>query len=278
MAIPKIIHYCWLSKEPYPPKIENYQKSWRDKLGDFKFKFWDANAFDINRNVWVKECIAQKKWAFAADYIRLYAIFKEGGIYLDSDVEVLQSFDPLLELPFFFGFENGSNRIEAATFGAEAGNDIIRQTLNFYESRSFSYEEKKADQIVLPRLMAEVIGKDRRKLKKICSISDFDKSAISVFAESFFSPKSFLNGKISITPSTFSIHHFESSWRDDYVQKIIARRRGYYKKYPRPVAALLSRYLSLQMNTKELGIKGLLKKIAARIFHKKPNISKSTLE
>ena len=92
--IPKIIHYCWLSGEPYPEKIQNCIASWKERLPDYKIKLWDMNSFDVNSIDFVREAVSVKKWAFAADYIRLYALYREGGIYLDSDVLVKKFLRP----------------------------------------------------------------------------------------------------------------------------------------------------------------------------------------
>lgn len=98
--IPKIIHLCWLSGDPYPPKIQKCLESWKKFLPEYEVMLWDGNRFDLNSSSWVAQAFA-KKYAFAADYIRMYALYHYGGIYLDSDVEVLKSFDELLTLPLF---------------------------------------------------------------------------------------------------------------------------------------------------------------------------------
>ena len=118
MAIPKIIHYCWLSENPVPEDMLRYMATWKEHLSDYEFIKWDFNRFDINSSVWVKEAFENKKYAFAADYIRFYALYHMGGIYLDSDVEVLKSFDDLLDLPYFVGAEKAQTP-EAAVIGAE---------------------------------------------------------------------------------------------------------------------------------------------------------------
>ena len=96
--IPKIIHYCWLSSDPIPLQFEEYIKSWKVHLPDYEFMLWNFDTFDIDESIWVKEAFENKKYAFAADYIRLFAVYNYGGIYLDKDVELLKSFDPFLEL------------------------------------------------------------------------------------------------------------------------------------------------------------------------------------
>ena len=87
--IPKIIHFCWMSGDPYPEKIQKCIDSWKKILPDYEFWLWDSNRFDMESSVWVKEAFAARKYAFCADYIRCFALYTYGGIYLDSDVEVL---------------------------------------------------------------------------------------------------------------------------------------------------------------------------------------------
>ena len=94
--IPKIIHYCWLSGDEIPEKLQLCMASWKKFLPEYEFMLWDLDRFDINQILWTKQAFESKKYAFAADYIRLYAIYTYGGIYLDMDVEVLKSFNPLL--------------------------------------------------------------------------------------------------------------------------------------------------------------------------------------
>ena len=103
--IPKIIHYCWLSNDPIPEKLQSCMNSWKKQLPDYEFKLWNFSSFDINSSQWVKEAFNAKKYAFAADYIRLYAVYNYGGIYMDMDIEVIKSFNPLLDREYILGYE-----------------------------------------------------------------------------------------------------------------------------------------------------------------------------
>ena len=103
--IPKTIHYCWFSGDPYPDLVKRCIRSWKRSLPDYKLRLWDVKSFDFDSVPFVKEAMAEKKYAFAADYIRLYALYTEGGIYLDSDVEVFKSFNSFLNNSFFTGTE-----------------------------------------------------------------------------------------------------------------------------------------------------------------------------
>ena len=139
--IPKIIHFCWLSDDEYPKLIKKCIESWKNKLPDYELILWDTKKFDLNSTIWTKQAFEAKKYAFAADYIRLYAVYTYGGIYLDSDVEVLKKFDSLLNLPYFAGLEQ-NEIIEAAVFGAEKGTDWVADCMRYYDDRPFIKKKK----------------------------------------------------------------------------------------------------------------------------------------
>ena len=214
--IPKIIHLCWLSGEPYPPKIAKCLKSWKVFLPDYEVMLWDTNRFDLKSSLWVKQAFENKKYAFAADYIRFYALYHFGGIYLDSDVEILKSFDDLLDLPYFVGAEKAGTP-EAAIMGAEKGCDWIKQCLDYYDRRSFVKDDGSLDIRKLPEIMNEQILKLKplRILSldesKQIRILDFSKEVL-VFNDVYFSPKVFDSREVELTPYTYAIHHYQNSW------------------------------------------------------------------
>lgn len=214
--IPKIIHFCWLSQEVYPLKIQHCINSWEKQLPNYRIMLWDTERFDINLSLWVKQAFNKKKYAFAADYIRFYALYNYGGIYLDSDVEVLKSFDDLLYLPYFVGTEYAGT-IEAAVMGAEKNCDWIKSCLDYYENKPFVKSNSSLDIRKLPEIMGEVI----RKNKTIINPSDHDISNIKlddtkenlyIFPNYYFSPKIFDSRKVVIHPETYAIHHYQNSW------------------------------------------------------------------
>ncbi len=212
--IPKIIHYCWMSEDPYPEEIQKCIDSWRKILPDYEFWLWDSNRFDMNSSVWVKEAFAARKYAFCADYIRCYALYTYGGIYLDSDVEVLKSFNDLLHLPYFIGMES-VGYFEAATMGCEKGFKLFDKMLEHYKGRHFFDENGEPDIVIIPKVMMKIAQTDYR-LVQIDNIEIFDYSSdvISVFPYDYFSPID-TRGKRHVlrqTIHTYSIHHFASAW------------------------------------------------------------------
>lgn len=215
--IPKIIHYCWLGDDPFPPKIQFCINSWKKYLPEYEFVLWDKNKFDINSCLWVKQAYDAKKYAFAADYIRLYALYHYGGIYLDSDVEVLKSFNPLLTQSYILGVEDVVNvRIEAATIGAQPHNEYIKKCLDYYDGREFIVEGK-MDEEPLPFIMIRLAEK-YRILSHEKEYSQNEDSVLQIYTKEFFSPKSNVGILSHATPKTYSIHHFAGSWIDPKIK------------------------------------------------------------
>lgn len=231
--IPKIIHLCWLSGDPYPPKIAKCLKSWQKNLPDYEVILWDTKRFDLDSSIWVKQAFEKRKYAFAADYIRFYALYHMGGIYLDSDVEVLKSFDDLLDLPYFVGAEKAQTP-EAAIMGAEKGCDWIKQCLDYYQDRPFVNPDGSLNIQTLPDIMIKQI--EQIKPIRVLSLEDslnirrLDMlKEVLEFNDAFFSPKVFDSREVEITPYTYAIHHYQNSWFSPKA-KIYYRTRSFFVK------------------------------------------------
>lgn len=211
IEIPKVIHYCWLSDDPLPPKIQTCIDSWKKFLPDYQIKRWSYKNFPRGKSSWVDQAYDAKKYAFAADYLRCYALFHEGGIYLDSDVEVLKSFDSLLNLPYFIGKENGGDW-EAAVIGSIAGKRLFGEMLKYYDTHNFA-NSNEYDTTPLPKIMKS-IGENLYDIEYIKSLESFNTSSskLQILPFDYFSPKSHKTGEMELTSRTFSIHHFSASW------------------------------------------------------------------
>lgn len=215
--IPKLIHYCWLSNDPIPADLQMFVDSWRHVLSDYEFILWNFDRFDKETSQWVKEAFDNKKYAFAADYIRLYALYNYGGIYLDMDVEVLKTFNPFLCLKTMICYENGKLGLEMATFGVEIHSVWVKDCLAYYENRPFVKSDGLFDMITLPVIIMNTCIKCGYRFITVKSIEEArnvdDLFCIPVFPSDYFSPKSsFKNNKIYRTDNTVSIHHFAGTW------------------------------------------------------------------
>lgn len=217
--IPKIIHFCWLSNDPYPKKIADCIKTWNQYLSGYEIRLWDYKRFPRGKSQWVDQAFDNKKFAFAADYIRAYALYHDGGIYLDSDVEVLKNFDEFLHLPYIFGQESDSGLIEAAVMGAEKGNPIFKTLLDYYDTHPFVLEDGSFDILPLPARLNAILRR-HADLEIIGDVSEFknDKETICLFKPEFFSPIHIINMRLEMTDKTVSIHHFAGSWKSPWNQ------------------------------------------------------------
>lgn len=214
--IPKIIHYCWLSDDPFPDKIQYCIDSWKRVLHDYEIIKWDFKRFPKDKSLWVSEAFDMKKYAFAADYIRFYALYNYGGIYLDSDVEVLQKFDPFLANQYMFGRENSSKEIEAAVMGAEKNFEPFKLMLDYYEDKHFINKDGTYNCIPLPQIMKIILGKNYI-YKDIASIDDFicEHNQLCLYPYFYFSPINLETLQLESTEDTVTIHHFAASWKSD---------------------------------------------------------------
>ena len=216
--IPKIIHMCWFGGDPFPKKIRYCIDSWKKCLPDYEIMLWDTERFDVDSLAWTREANEAAKYAFMADYVRFYAIYNYGGIYLDCDVEVIKSFDDLLDLPYFVGTEAYASSIELSAFGAEKGLPWVKDAMDYYVDRHFIKEDGERDMVPLPFVMYPLLSR-KYEIVPIEDLSRFDPdpSRICVLPQDWFNahPWGDENGsKYFITENTRSIHHFANSWSD----------------------------------------------------------------
>lgn len=142
MSIPKKIHYVWMGKQEKPKAIKKCMKTWKKYLQDYEIIEWNEDNFDINSHPFVKKAYEAKKWAFVSDYVRAYVIYNQGGIYLDTDVFVIDKLDSLLDNRAFVGYEAPDYPF-TAVFGAEPKHPLIKKMLDYYDNidMDFKFED-----------------------------------------------------------------------------------------------------------------------------------------
>jgi hypothetical protein len=223
--IPKIIHYCWLSGDTIPADCKRYMETWKQKLSGYNFILWDTKRFDINSVLWVKQAFDVKLYAVASDYIRQYALYTHGGIYLDVDIEVVKPFDELLNADLMLAYENHINkRIEAGCYGAEAGHPLFKRCMEYYENRNFF------DPALLPRIMELPLYSRYEYINSIQELNlpeiigkiietEFTNNDFNIYSCDYFTVKNIMTGEIKPTRNTFTIHHFTTQYQSGSWQK-----------------------------------------------------------
>lgn len=217
--IPKIIHYCWFGGNPLPEDAKKCVASWKKYLPDYEIKEWNESNFDVNCCAYVKEAYEAKKYAFVSDYARFYVLYQEGGLYFDTDVEVIKKLDHIIAAGNFMGYEkslatqqskqSGIHKLGVAPglgLGVAPGLALIRELLDFYEQKEhFSIEDGTVVDYttqILERHGLEPV----HKLQKVADIT--------VYPADYFCPMDSTTGITTITKNTVSIHHYSCSWID----------------------------------------------------------------
>lgn len=202
--IPKKIHYCWFGRGEKPKLAQKCIASWKKYCPDYEIIEWNEDNFDIYMNAYTRMCYDQKKYAFLTDYVRLIVVQKYGGIYFDTDVEVLRSFDGLLDNSAFFGFETNKYVASGLGFGAEEENEIVKQMIREYDKLL----DGNNGTVSCPLLNTEA-------LLKFGLIQNGEKQRIDkvvVYPKEYFNPMDSTTGKLTKTENTYSIHWYSMSW------------------------------------------------------------------
>lgn len=208
--IPKTIHYCWFGNNPIPEPNKKFMESWKKFCHDYEIKEWNESNYDVTKNRYMREAFEHKQWAFVSDYARLDIIYENGGIYLDTDVELLKPLDDLLNLTGFMGFEENKKLCGTGLgFGAVPKLPIIKELRDDYENINFIKEDESFNQTPCPVFQTDILLK--KGLKPDNSFQEIE--GLTVFPDEYFCPRNWL-GQTNITLNTYSIHHFEGLWQN----------------------------------------------------------------
>ncbi|MEH7299501.1 glycosyltransferase family 32 protein, partial [Neobacillus drentensis] len=209
-------HYCWFGGNDLSKLAEKCIESWLKYCPEYVIKRWDESNFDINSNQYVKEAYESKKWAFVSDYVRLYALYEYGGIYMDTDVELLKGLDNLLEHNVFSGYENVNN-IPTAIMGSKKSHTWIGYLLSYYNNKCFIKIDGSLDLTTNVTIITSMTKKRYNiNLNNTYQVLD---QGIAIYPKEYFCPKNYHDGKIRVTRNTYCIHHFNASWHTEEERK-----------------------------------------------------------
>ncbi len=206
--IPKTIHYCWFGGSPLPKQYQGYMKTWKEFCPDYEIIRWDESNYDYSWSPYMREAYECKKWAFVSDLARLDIVYRYGGIYLDTDVEIIRSLDELLYQESYFGIESGGWVATGLGFGARPHHPAIKELINMYEGRHFMDRNGVMDLTSCPVLQRPCF----EKMGFLFDGNLFITENTTIYPEWVLCPQSLYSWKIHITESTFSIHHYDCSW------------------------------------------------------------------
>lgn len=211
--IPKIIHYCWFGRGKMPKSVLKCIKSWRKLCPDFQIKEWNEDNFDLDKYPYAREAYNNRKFAFVSDVVRLYALYTEGGIYMDTDVEVVRSLNPYLKHIAFSGFESETD-IGTGVLGSVRGALWLKDILSHYEKSHFIKPDGMLDETTNVILLTNyLISKGFRRDNTFQDIPGF----FTIYPKTVFCPLSWNGQPSQFSDKTVTIHHFAGSWlsKDD---------------------------------------------------------------
>lgn len=225
--IPKKIHYCWFGGKEKPESVIQMINSWRRNLPNYEIIEWNEKNFDINGNLYTKEAYEEKKYAFVTDYVRLFAVYNYGGIYMDTDVEVLKNLDNFLVHGAFTGCENEKNCV-TGLMGGIPGHKWYEDLLSNYQNRSFYKKDGSLDLTTNTKTITEITThlygwKPNDVIQEL--VQD-----LVIYPSDYFCAKSWDTGVILMTENTHAIHHFAGSWKsakEKYISKFLSKTKKF---------------------------------------------------
>ena len=211
--IPKIIHYCWFGRGPLPELAQKCIASWKKYLPDYEIKEWNEDNFDVNIIPYTAEAYQAKKYAFVSDYARFWVLYKYGGIYFDTDVEVIRPIDDIISKGNFMGFETDPKpqlKADASEASINPGLGIIKKMLDFYEGKHFVHEAVMRNQITVVHIATQVLRENG--LKNVAGIQEV--ADCFIYPSEYFCPINVTTGRIHVEKNTRTIHHYAGTWVD----------------------------------------------------------------
>lgn len=213
--IPKIIHYCWFGGNPLSELAQSCIASWKKFCPDYKIQRWDETNFPISNWIYAQEAFEAKKWAFVSDVARLWVLVKYGGIYMDTDVEVIRPLDKLLFYDAVSGFETKED-VPTGLIACKKNHPFLQELLAEYEYIHFYTPNKGFDLTTnVKRITNTCVKYGLKRNNTLQTVERF-----TLLPKDYLCPKDYMSGRLDITINTLTIHHFSASWVDGDVKKV----------------------------------------------------------
>lgn len=210
--IPHIIHYCWFGGNPLPKEMKKYINGWRQLCPDFVIKEWNETNFDVNCSEYVKEAYKAKKWAFVSDYARFKILYEEGGVYFDTDVELLKPIVDIISMGPYMGLQNKMEVAPGLGMAAYPGMTFCRDMIEMYDSIHFINNDSSRNIKTIVDYTTEYFV--QKGLIHTDTIQNIE--GVNIYPKEYFNPCDMETNKICCTEKTVSIHHYAGTWVDSY--------------------------------------------------------------
>lgn len=238
MSIPKIIHYCWFGRNPLPELAEKCIASWKKFLPDYEIKEWNESNYDVHKIPYIAQAYDAKKYAFVSDYARFDILYQYGGIYFDTDVEVIKDLTPIVDAGAFMGIELPGLINSGLGIAGQKGLPIFKEIIESYEKDSFQIEDIVEMKTVVTRVTDIFINHGFISENRMQQISE-----IKIYPAEFFCPKDNRTMELHLTKNTYTIHHYDASWVDARTKKMILEKNAIENKLKNTAVASLLKNL-----------------------------------
>ncbi|WP_270529864.1 glycosyltransferase family 32 protein [Limosilactobacillus vaginalis] len=256
--IPKTINYCWFGEKEKPKSVKVCIESWKKFCPQYEIKEWNEDNFDLQCCDYVKEAAKEKKWAFVSDYARFWILYNYGGIYFDTDVEVIKSLDTIIKSGSFMACETQKTVNPGLGMATFPKSELYKRIIEFYSKQHFILNDGSEN-------LETVVTKVTSILRKLGfkGTGEIEKvSGIVIYPVEYFCPLNYTTGKLNITNETVAIHHFDESWHSNLEKLIVQIERG-ENSFSRKLLVLP---LKLVNKINKKGIKGTIKFIKSKYF------------
>lgn len=257
--IPKLIHYCWFGGNPLPELALKCIESWKKYCPDYEIKEWNESNFNIDSCDYVKEAYEAKKWAFVSDYARFWILYHEGGLYFDTDVEIIKPIEDIIQKGPFMGgepTENADTEMKVAPglgLAVNKGNKFYKDILDFYNKRHFLLENGENDVTTIVEYTTDLLVEKGFSSKQEIQLVE----GIYIYPPEFFCPMNYITGEIFITENTRSIHHYSESWHNSAEKMMTKISRKFSKsgKIGKVIEKTLIYPLKIWNKVQKIGLK-----------------------
>lgn len=255
--VPKVIHYCWFGEKPKPDDAIRCIESWKQKCPGYEIKEWNENNFDVNLCKYVRQAYEAKKWAFVSDYARFWILYNFGGLYFDTDVEIIKPIDDLLGCDGFMGVEKGRTMVAPGLgIGFVKGNSICREIKEYYERSEYISDDGSVNPKIVLDFATEVIKTHGYREEDCNDIQMVE--GVKIYPAEYFCPIDYLTGVLEKTDKTYSIHWYSGTWISEEQRRVLEFEKKISRIFGKKVGHVAERIYTLpgriKKKMKDIGV------------------------
>lgn len=259
--IPKKIHYCWFGGNPLPEMALKCIESWKTFLPDYEIIEWNESNYDVYKNSYIREAYENKKYAFVSDFARFDILYEYGGVYFDTDVEVINSIEDIISIGNYVGLESAGNINAGLGLGSEANNVIYKEVIDSYQNDTFVKRDGSLDLTTIVERFSEIMKKHGLNNKNEKQVIE----NIHVYPVDYFCPIDPATGEYTKTENTRTIHHYSATWTIPLRKKYMILRGKLARVLGIKFARIILLPLQFMCIVKEVGFKSFIKKLKRKI-------------